>query len=177
MKNEKIPSPILYPKIASELEKMVEVDQDMRAKGIEDDEFWDEEVDRKNTERMKEIISEIGWPTISKVGKSGANDAWLLVQHADNDVIFQRKCLELMKKLPENEIERWQIAYLEDRASFKETGFQTYGTQFNQREGKHIPRPIRDPEHVDERRKEMGLGTLEEGIAWMYKKYGTPKND
>lgn len=173
--NEGQPKPTLYPKIASQLAEMIRVDQDMREQNLKDDEYWDEEVDRNNTEGMKQIISEIGWSSISKVGKSGADDAWLLVQHSDHDPAFQRQCLELMKALPENEVERRQIAYLEDRVLLKETGFQTYGTQFNQKDGKHIPRPIKDPEKVDERRMTMGLGTLEEGIRHMYDKYGTPE--
>lgn len=177
MKAEEVPSPILYPYIASELTQMIKIDQDMREKNLEDDDAWDEEVDKQNTERMKKIVSEIGWPTISKVGKSGADDAWLLVQHADHDVAFQRKCLELMKELPAGEIEKRHIAFLEDRVLLKEVGLQTYGTQFDQKEGKHIPMPIRDPEQVDERRNKMDLGTLEEGIKHMYEKYGVPQEE
>ncbi len=175
MKNESLPPPILHPKIASELAKMVTVDQEMRGKSEEDDNFWDYKIDKKNTERMKEIISEIGWPTISKVGKLGAANAWLLIQHADHDIAFQRQCLDLMKGLPEKEIERQHLALLEDRVLLKEIGLQSYGTQFFQKDGKHIPEPIREPEQVDERRKKMGLGTLEDGIKEMYEKYGIPK--
>jgi hypothetical protein len=174
MQYEAMPPPIQYPQIASELEKMHAVDQDMRGKSERDDGFWDYDVDRKNTEWMKQIVSEIGWPTISKVGESGAEHAWLLVQHADHDVAFQRHCLELMKALPESEVEKRNIAYLEDRVLLKETGFQTYGTQFNQIEGKHVPQPIQDPERVNQRRKKMGLDTLEEGIKEMYEAYGVP---
>ncbi len=169
--NEGQPKPPLYPKIVSQLAEMLKVDQDMREQNLKDDASWDEEVDRNNTENMKKIISKIGWPSASKVGKSGADDAWLLVQHSDHDPAFQRQCLELMKALPENEVERRHIAYLEDRVLLKETGFQTYGTQFDQKDGKHIPRPIKDPENVDERRNKMSLGTLEEGIRKMHEKY------
>ncbi len=175
MKIEGTPSIILYPQIASELATMVKVDQEMREKNLSDPEHWDDEVDKRNTERMRQIISEIGWPSVSKVGKSGANDAWLLVQHSDHDPAFQRQCLELMKALPENEVEKRDVAYLEDRVLLKETGFQTYGTQFDQTEGKHVPKPISEPENVDERRNKMGLGKLEDGIKNMYEKYGTPE--
>ena len=48
---------------------------------------------------------------------------------------------------------------------------QIYGTQFRQVDGKHVPKDIEDIEHVNERRKAMGLDTLEENIERMYKKY------
>jgi len=46
--------------------------------------------------------------------------------------------------------------------------------QFLQITGEHTPREIEDHEHVDERRKRMGLGTLAEGVAQMYDGYGAP---
>ena len=173
MSNEGISKTLSHPEIASELEAMATIDQDMRAKNLLDD-SWNEEVDKRNTERLKRFIEEIGWPTISKVGESGAHNAWLLVQHADRDVAFQKKCLELMKEIPKSEVAQRDVAYLEDRVMANEKGTQMYGTQFRQRGGKHVPIPIKDLEHVNERRKEMGLGTLEEGIQGMYEQYGVP---
>ncbi len=170
---------IIFPEIAKEIIAMEKVDQDMREKNLQDHESWDDNVDKNNTQRMKEIVAEIGWPTISKVGRDASDGAWCLVQHANHDTeiggTFQKDCLNLMKELPEREVKRRNVALLEDRVMLKEVGFQVYGTQFEQKDGKHIPRPIIDPEHVDERRKAMGLGTLEEGIQQMYEKYGKPK--
>ena len=89
---------------AEELLEMAEKDQEMRAKAEETNfKDWDESVDVANTERMKEIIEEIGWPTASKVGAEAANKAWLLVQHADHDPEFQERCLELMSESPEGD--------------------------------------------------------------------------
>lgn len=62
---------INYPGIASEIKGLVDIDQDMRERSLTDD-YWDETIDAKHTERMKEIVSEIGWPTVSKVGPEGA---------------------------------------------------------------------------------------------------------
>ncbi len=162
---------ILYPQIATELEDMVRIDQEMRHKHNEDSEFWDEDIDRKNTERMKEVIAEIGWPTRTKVGEIGMKNAWLLVQHADHDLEFQRQCLELMRAENLDEVGKKNFAYLVDRIRVNEGKPQLYGSQFTNEDGKFIPRPIEDKEHVDERRKEMDMGTLEEGIAEMYEKY------
>lgn len=123
----------------------------------------DENVDVRNTKRMKKIIEQHGWPTKAMVGADGARSAWLLVQHADHDVAFQRKCLSLMSAHKESgQVSSGDIAYLTDRVLVNEGKDQVYGTQFHVVEGVHQPRPIRDAEKVDERRKSMGLTTLEE---------------
>ncbi len=161
---------IRFPKIAQELQEMVTVDQDMRKRSLTED-YWDETVDARNTERMKEIIAEIGWPTASKVGPQGVSDAWLLVQHADHDVDFQERCLELMKKAPAGEIDMIDVAYLTDRIRVNQGKGQLYGTQFTQEDGKHIPRTIEDEANIDARRAEMGMGPLSEQVQLMYDRY------
>jgi len=55
--------------------------------------------DRKTTARMKEIVAKHGWPGKRLIGEDGANAAWLLVQHADANLVFQKQCLALMKPL------------------------------------------------------------------------------
>lgn len=165
MSNELVET-ILHPGLALDMQKMAEADQAMRTQSEAGD-FWDAAVDRKNTERMKEVVSSIGWPTISKVGKEGASNAWLLVQHADHDVGFQEHCLQLMKEAPSGEVDISNIAYLEDRVRINQGRSQRYGTQFIQENSQHVPRPIEDEENVDIRRAEVGMGPLSELIAFM----------
>lgn len=174
---EKMPEMILYPEIASELSEMLRVDQEMREKNINDSEFWDDEVDRNNTERMKAIVAKIGWPTKSKVGLEGAHQAWLIVQHADKNVDFQIQCLDLMKQESSDEVEKRSVAYLEDRVRVNQGRSQLYGTQFYYYNGKYGPRPIDDMEHLEERRKEMGLESMEEYERILHEKYNPPKEE
>jgi len=164
-----------FPNVAREIDARAKVDQDMRL-GLDKGGIWDHEIDPANTAWMREVVKKIGWPTISKVGKLSASNAWLLVQHADLAVDFQEHCLALMEAEPAEEVDRRQIAMLTDRVRVNTGRPQIYGTQFCQQRGKHIPREIEDPEHVDEHRARMGLGTLEQGIASMYKSYGVPKS-
>src|SRR5262245_20457116 len=95
--------------LAFDITAMAMADQEMRNrmmrtypgfKGMTREAFreW-EAVDRACTKRMKEIVDEVGWPVAAKVGKLAANDAWLLVQHADQDPDFQRRCLKLIEPL------------------------------------------------------------------------------
>jgi hypothetical protein len=147
-----------FKAIADEIMQMSEVDQQMRKSGQ-----WDSSVDVANTQRMKEIVEQIGWPTRSKVGKHASERAWLLVQHADLDRAFQRMCLELMKAQAAGEVKPANIAYLEDRVRVGEGRPQVYGTQFYTDEAGNLgPQPIEDPDHVDERRQAVGLQPLSE---------------
>ncbi len=148
---------ILYPKIAKKINDMVKIDQKMRKKAVKDWNLFDQSVDRANTKITKTIIAKIGWPTISKVGKKGSNNAWLLVQHADFDVRFQRKCLNMMKKIPKGDASVKNIAYLQDRILIHEGKTQIYGTQYRVKNKKRTLLPTKDIKHLKERRRSVGL--------------------
>ena len=53
-------------------------------------------IDTENTDRLRRILSQRGWPGKSLVGEQGAHDAWLIAQHADQDPAFQREALDLL---------------------------------------------------------------------------------
>ncbi len=129
-------------------------------------------IDQENTKWMQQIIDTHGWPTKKLVGAEAANDAWLLVQHADLDSKFQRRCLDLMTKLPKDDISQRNIAYLTDRVLLAEGKKQVYGTQFSVVDGQLRPRPLADPANVDRLRAEMGLESLAEYAETMRKVYG-----
>lgn len=152
---------------------MAELDQFMRDRCMDNPDGWDETVDYRNTERLKTIIDTIGWPSISKVWREGAANAWLIVQHADHDLEFQKKCLALINLEPEGEVAKRDIAYLEDRIAIGDGKPQIYGTQFYMNsDGQLQPLPIQDADNVDMRRKEIGLGTLAEYQKRMRELYG-----
>ncbi len=125
------------------------------------------DVDAVHTARMKEIIAKHGWPTRSMVGREGATAAWLLVQHADADPRFQRQCLELMLEADQSEYSLGDLAYLTDRVLVNEGKHQLFGTQFHLVDGEMAPRPIKDPERLDARRKAAGLSTMKEYLDHM----------
>lgn len=128
-------------------------------------------VDRENTTWMKQVVTRHGWPTWAMVGVDGAKAAWLLVQHADHDVPFQKLCLPKMTAaVKQKQASGNDLAYLVDRVAVAEHRKQTYGTQFIN----GVPHPIEDEAHVDERRKAMGLGTMAEYKQMMPEASGSP---
>ncbi len=166
---------IKYPEIAAAIMAMVKIDQKVRFKNNKDGKVWNRQIDIRNTKNLAKVIRSIGWPTRSKVGKRASHGAWLLAQHADLDRHFQHLCFLSMKSEKPPEVERRDVAHLEDRVR---RGFglrQTYGTEFTQIDGKHVPLPIEDSANVSRRRKTMGLDTLRQNIARMYKKFPIKK--
>jgi hypothetical protein len=129
-------------------------------------------IDEANKEWLKQIVTNRGWPTISLVGRDGASAAWLLVQHADHDPQFQRKCLDLMTALPKDEVSQTNLAYLTDRVQLKEGKPQRYGTQFTSENGHWKPQPLEDESNVDARRTALGLPPLAEYARQLADVYG-----
>ena len=169
---------VAQPELRDELFAMFTADQDARDLVVQRA-FKDEKslaqmkaLDARHTVRLKEIVAAHGWPGASLVGEKAAHAAWLLVQHADADPKFQRRCLELMQGLPAGEVSPKDVAYLTDRVLLAEGKPQRYGTQFlKDATGKWVPKPLEDPDHVDERRKSVGLGSIADyalGMAQMY---------
>jgi hypothetical protein len=116
------------------------------------------DIDGRNLVRMKEIVHHFGWPGQNLVGSDGSQAAWLLVQHADSDLAFQKQCLALIAVAVEKgESPPEHMAYLTDRVRVAEKQKQIYGTQFHDVDGKQEPYPIESEADLDHRRRKVGL--------------------
>jgi len=122
--------------------------------------YWWQNVDRDNLKWMKAVVAKHGWPGKSLVGVTGAQNAWLLVQHADSDRDFQESCLKKMEAMAKGEIDPQHLAYLTDRILVGKGKKQKYGTQGAFKDGKIVASPIEDEANVDARRKAIGLVPL-----------------
>lgn len=146
--------------LAAEILAMADEDQRMRREVSASGRSWDASVDERNTRRMQEIVSEIGWPTRSKVGAQAEHMAWLLVQHAELE--FQKKCLALMEREPTDEVCPRHLAYLDDRVRIRDGRPQRYGTQLQKSADGWQALPTEDPEDLDARRQAVGLEPISE---------------
>ncbi len=152
------------PKVRDEIQAMVKIDQELRQQAIKNTshdlvlQSKLEAVDKKNTKRMKEIVAKYGWPGQTLVGRKAAQGAWLLVQHADRDVAFQKQMLVLIEAAAKKkDVAPANVAYLADRIATAEKRKQVYGTQFGP---DLVPMPIEDEAQVDERRQSLGLDSM-----------------
>lgn len=123
-----------------------------------------EKLHNKNAQTLDTIISKIGYPTIDKVGKEANEAAWLIIQHSISQPDFMKKCLKLLEiAVTENKADPVNLAYLTDRIAVLENQPQLYGTQFDWDEnGKLSPNAFDDLAKVNQRRKYLGLNTLNE---------------
>ena len=167
-----------YPQISEEIISMASEDQKVR------EEFFGKNnpnqktyadlvwaVDVKNHKRMMVIVSEIGYPTISKVGKVASYKAWSIIQHYSRDG-FQKVCLDLMEK-SYDDVDPQNIAYLKDRILAFSGKKQIYGTQLKRSEltGLLEPFEIEDEFGLNARRASVGLEPMEEYLHRSNKLY------
>ena len=119
---------------------------------------------RSNARQLEEIISLIGYPTVDQVGQKVSAAAWLVIQHAIGLPAFMRRCCQLLEKaVKAGQASPVHLAYLSDRIAVFEGKGQHYGTQFDWDEnGILSPQTIDDRIKINERRRSIGLNTLEE---------------
>lgn len=142
--------------LQKELLKMVKHDQEVRISKKEEN---ISKLDKGHTKRLKEIITQNGWPGVSLVGIEGSIAMWVLIQHQDHLPNFQKDCLTLLKKSADIKEARLQdYAYLLDRVNMNHSMPQIYGTQWKKENGKFSLYPVEDMENLDNRRLEVGLG-------------------
>ena len=131
------------------------------------------EMDRRNTEWMKAILAEHGWPGWASVGVDGSRAAWVLVQHADVDRDFQKRALGLLRTAVESDDASGRdLAFLTDRVRKADGLPQLYGTQTEVVDCQRVPYRIEDPEGVDVRRARVGLRPLEEYVEMRRRQLG-----
>ncbi|WBO69668.1 DUF6624 domain-containing protein [Streptomyces camelliae] len=155
---------MLLPGIAAELLVRKAADQEVRQQasrsGDPEDGGKITTIDRDNTAWLKWIVGEHGWPGVDLVGEEGADAAWLLAQHADQDLAFQQRALDLVAHAAlAGQVPVHHYAYLLDRCRVGEGRRQLYGTQYHDNgTGTAIKAyPIEDPERLAERRTALGL--------------------
>jgi hypothetical protein len=115
--------------------------------------------DRANTAELKGLLTQHGWPRRDALGEEADDAAWLIVQHADQDLPFQKRVLALLDAArKDGGTKPEHYAYLYDRVASSEKRPQLYGTQGRcLRAGVWEPNPIANPAELDERRREMGM--------------------
>ena len=107
------------------------------------------------------IVDQYGFPGYDVVGKETSNHFFILVQHCDDDSLFQQRALSLMKpQVDQNNADGKGFAYLTDRVLVNGGKLQLYGTQLSYeagREGKAMCQGVRCVLELDQRRAKVGL--------------------
>ena len=161
--------------LKSTLVKMVEEENHLKAELASDGSLYEgypvkiRELHLNQANELERIVETYGWPKISLVGKEGADAAWLILQHSISRPDFMKRCFPVFESaVQETEARSRHLACLTDGIRYFSREPQVYGSYFDWNEkGQLCPWVIENPENVNERRKKMGLNTLEERIKEM----------
>lgn len=135
------------------------------------------EKDSINLEKVSKILDERGWLGPDIIGEQGNTTLFLVIQHADLET--QEKYLPMMREaVKKGNADSGSLALLEDRVALRKGNKQIYGSQVgrDQETGEYYVLPLIDPDNVDQRREEVGLGPIQNyisnwGMTWDVEAY------
>lgn len=122
-------------------------------------------IDAENKDKLQEIFTKYGFPTKKMVGEDAMRGIFILIQHADNDIDWQKSQLPQIKKaVKDGDMDGQSYAYLYDRIRVNSGQKQLYGTQFVKVDpiNKVIElAATEDLGNLDKRRMEIGMMPIE----------------
>jgi hypothetical protein len=135
------------------------------------------QADSSNLIKVKNILDNYGWLGADIVGQAGNNTLFLVIQHAD--LKTQEKYLPMLRDaVKKGNASPSGLAMLEDRIEIRNNRKQIYGSQIGRDpiSNNYFVSPLIDPDNVDKRRAEVGLGNISEyveywGITWDIEQY------
>ena len=133
--------------------------------------------DSINLIKIEKILDEHGWLGADLVGNQGNTTIFLVIQHSD--LKTQENYLPMMHEaVQKGNAKAQDLAFLEDRVALRKGERQIYGSQIgpDPETGEWTVAPLIDPDNVDKRRAEVGLGTLQDyisdyGMTWNVEEY------
>lgn len=170
-------------KIISELDYIAKIDQEYAKIPSEEmtrkygkDKVWKifeakrDSVGKDNQNKIKKLYAQYGFLGFKQVGKENTTKFWISVQHADNDVDFQKEILKALKKeMKKNNAHKNEYALLEDRVAINSDQKQRFGTQVTYNKvGQAVPKNgLTDSVNVEKLRTEYGLPSFKEYYNFM----------
>jgi hypothetical protein len=110
--------------------------------------------DRTALERALYVIDTYGWLGKSQIGSVANQTLFLMVQHAENPQVRKKYFPMLEKSAKAGQSSMSDLASMQDRMLVDAGKKQLYGTQ---RTLKGKVYPVEDLEHLNQRRREVGL--------------------
>lgn len=137
--------------IRSKLDSIESLDQANRNE-------YNPKLDNSNLQFVISVIETCGIPN----ERGELNTVFLVLQHNHN--IYQKKYIPLLReKADQGLIAKSKLAMMEDRILMNDGIPQIYGTQVSRKNGSEEWKlyDLQEPERVNQRRKEIGLGAIE----------------
>jgi exopolysaccharide biosynthesis protein len=113
--------------------------------------------DHRNQELVISILEKCGMPTLNEVTQKHMTAIWIVLQHTNKK--YRKKYFPQIEEAVKNgDLFKEQYALMKDRILMDDDKPQIYGSQL--KNGKLYK--LENPETVNERRKKMGMGTIED---------------
>ncbi|WP_405866218.1 DUF6624 domain-containing protein [Streptomyces sp. NBC_00005] len=159
-------SPAMASALAAELLRRADEDRElMRQTGVHPTPERERRIarcHRDNAEALAMIVRRYGWPNADLVGPPASTAALMILLHA-SDLGFRLRCRDLIAQdTADGRTPAIHLAYIADQCAVDLGQPQYYGTRIDPTSLR--PYPIRHPQSVDERRRDVGLGPLEEQL-------------
>lgn len=123
------------------------------------------ELNKKNSMLLDSIITKRGWLGYDIIGKEASNAVFCILQHSSLDMIV-KYLPEFREAVLNGNSNAIHLAYVEDRCAVWSGKKQKYGTQSSWDDNKqaYVIRlsEIEDSDRVNERRKSIGLNSIED---------------
>lgn len=124
------------PELIIKLDSLMQLDQQYRGKqGYSKNPQWVHQqqnvIDPSNFALIKKIITEIGYPGVTKVGERYASTACLIIEHAGNHLVSEQEVLIpiIHQAVSAKELSPSIFRMLIDRVHWHKTGKQIFGSQ------------------------------------------------
>ena len=111
------------------------------------------------------------------IGYEGSSTLFHVIQHANLET-WEKYLPQFREAVANGNAKGSQLALMEDRAALARGEHQIYGSQLTYFPGKEhlVVEPMIDPDNVNKRRAEVGLGTMEEYVkhwdmTWSLEEY------
>jgi VWFA-related protein len=176
---ESAPPAKLDKKLRDELVKMAVKQRELLQQVVAEDQ--EKKSDREklhklfedSTAKLCQITKMTGWPTTTLVDREGVVAAFYILKNGSFEM--QRDLLPvIVAAIKKDPVQKPEFAGLFDRLRVSAGMKQFFGTQAVSIGGFLVLYPIEDEKHIDERRAEFGLSTMEMNVRNMERIYGRP---
>ena len=125
-------------------------------------------IHEENADLLIEFIKKYGWPYPTTFGSAIYEAAWMIAIHSISRPVFMKQVFKILEQaLAVGEPVASEYVRFYDRIALFEGRQQVYGTQLYPSPQGWVARDLCDPDHVDERRKSLGLSTFLEHKAYV----------
>ena len=170
----------LNKKLQTQLMKMAEKQHDLLQHVVSEDQKKTSDREKLHklyedgTAKLCEIFKTNGWPTTATVGNDGVAATYYILKNGGTYELQRDLLPVILAAVKKDPAQKPEFAGLFDRLRVSAGMKQIFGTQAVSMGGFLVLYPIEDEKHVNDRRAEFGLSTLDTSIRNLERNYGKP---